>query len=146
MRGCVAIERYPERPVRERWLYEIASLSTTRIAVDRADDVKWTADEPGLALEPIKDAPPVAEKPARRLAQMRELLRRFSAHERATVEGRIELRPLTSPLHRYEDAEQNILDGAIFAFANGANPRYCWCSKRMAIKTALQIGGSASCT
>jgi hypothetical protein len=120
--AIVAIEHYPERGAGERWLYEIASLSTNRIAVDRAQDMTWTADGPGLELHAIDGGPPVAERPARRLAQMRELQRRFSAHERATVEGRIELRPLTSPLHRYEQKEQNVIDGAIFAFANGANP------------------------
>jgi hypothetical protein len=53
---------------------------------------------------------------------MKELLRRFSAHEVEGTEGRLELRPMASPLCRYEDAAHNIVDGAIFAFASGTNP------------------------
>jgi hypothetical protein len=53
---------------------------------------------------------------------MRDLRKRFAAHERETSEGRIELRPLTSPLYRYEDAANAVVDGAIFSFANGTNP------------------------
>ncbi len=32
------------------------------------------------------------------------------------------LRQLASPLHRYADESAGIVDGAIFAFANGTNP------------------------
>jgi hypothetical protein len=53
---------------------------------------------------------------------MKDLHRRFTAHERGSQEGRIELRPLSSPLHRYSAADAGILDGAIFAFASGTNP------------------------
>src|SRR5262245_20841537 len=47
---------------------------------------------------------------------------RFTAYENATVNGRIELRPLVTPLLRYSDAKLNVLDGAIFALASGTNP------------------------
>jgi hypothetical protein len=53
---------------------------------------------------------------------LKSLLRRVSAHEREGTEGRLELRPLTSPLYRYEDAAQDVVDGAIFTFASGTNP------------------------
>ncbi len=121
--AVLAVEYYPKATRGPRWLYEIASLSTERITVQREPDLRWTAKEPGLDLQILPDAAPPADKPARRLTQMKELLRRFTAYERATVEGRIELRPLTSPLFRYAQASAGVLDGAIFALASGTNPQ-----------------------
>jgi hypothetical protein len=121
--AVMAIEFYPDRQQGERWLYEIASLSTERIAVRRGEDWQWTAKEPGLDLKEITPADPPASRPATRLAQMKGIRDRFTAYERATVEGRIELRPLASPLHRYADEAGGIADGAIFSFASGTNPQ-----------------------
>jgi hypothetical protein len=118
----LAVEYYPKSARGPRWLYEIASLSTQRIAAQRGPDLRWTAKEPGLNLVAFKGVDGPAEKPARRLTQMKELHRRFTAHERGSVEGRIELRPLSSPIFRYEEPRAGILDGAIFAFASGTNP------------------------
>jgi hypothetical protein len=120
--AIAGIEFYPSRPKGPSWLYEIASLSSERISVQRGDGLVWTAKVPGAKWQPIADADPPADKPVRRLAQMKELSRRFTAHEREGTEGRLELRPLTSPLYRYGDAASDVLDGAIFSFANGTNP------------------------
>jgi hypothetical protein len=120
--ATLAVEFYPKHRRGPRWLFEIASLSTERIAARREADLNWTAKEPGLKLQGVEGAQPPAEKAVRRLAQMKELSRRFTGHETATVGGRIELRPLSSPLFRYSDPDAHILDGAIFAFANGTNP------------------------
>jgi hypothetical protein len=120
--AVLALEYYPKAARGPRWLYEIASLSTERIAAQREPDLHWTAKEPGLNLQALKGVDPPADKAVRRLAQMKELYRHFTGHERATVEGRIELRPLSSPLFRYAEADAGILDGAIFALASGTNP------------------------
>jgi len=120
--AIMAIELYPNQRLGPRWLFEIASLSAGRISAERGADLKWTAKAPGLKLQPIANAELPASQPNRRLAQMKSLRDRFSAYERATVEGRIELRPLTSPLHRYSDSALGVADGAIFSFANGTNP------------------------
>jgi hypothetical protein len=127
--AIVALEYYPTDPQGPRWLYEIASLSpkhiaAKRIAAEREGSFQWTATEPGLSLQLLADAPPPAEKEVRRLAQMKQLRGRFTADENASSAsgGRIELRPLATPLLRYADAEQGILDAAIFSFANGTNP------------------------
>ena len=120
--AIVAIELYPQRPKGPDWLYEIASLSTGLIAVEREASIAWTARKPGLELATIEGSSPPADKPNRRLVQMKELRSRFAAHEFEGTDGRIELRPLSTPLYRYEDAASNIVDGAIFSFANGTNP------------------------
>jgi len=120
--AILAVEYYPESPKGPRWLIEIASLSTERIAARRKPELRWFAKEPGLTLKALEDAAAPAEKAARRLSQMKDIRRRFTAIETEGTDGRIELRPLNSPLYRYSEPDAGILDGAIFAFANGTNP------------------------
>jgi hypothetical protein len=120
--AILAVEYYPKGPKGPRWLYEIASLSTERIAAECEGSFRFTAKEPGLKLQTLADAPPPAEREARRLAQMKELRGRFTAYENATINGRIELRPLVTPLLRYAEAKEELIDGATFAFASGTNP------------------------
>ena len=123
--AILAVEYYPKGPsgsTEPRWLYEIASLSTQPIAAESEGSFRFTAKEPGLKLQPLPDAPPPAEKEIRRLAQMKELRSRFAAYENATDNGRIELRPLETPLHRDSAPKEGLLDGAVFALASGTNP------------------------
>lgn len=120
--AVLAVEYYPKDKRGPRWLYEIASLSTERITAEHKSDLKWTAKEPGMKLSAIERTEAPAEKATRRLAQMKAIQRRFTAHEKAAIGGRIELRPLSSPLYRYSQEDAGILDGSIFAFANGTNP------------------------
>ena len=120
--AILAVEFYPKPPRGPRWLFEIASLSPSRIAAQHEMDLQWVAKEPGLKPTPLDRGEPPAEKATRRLAQMKAIFRTFTAHESAVIEGRIELRQLSSPLYRYTDEGAGVVDGAIFAFANGTNP------------------------
>lgn len=120
--AIVAIEYYPKNPDMKRWLCEVASLSSERISVEYGREIEWTASKAGLELARLVGAPAPAEQPAARLTQIKQLQRRFTAHEKANIEGRIELRPLAKPLYRYQDTDAGILDGAIVSFANGTNP------------------------
>jgi hypothetical protein len=52
---------------------------------------------------------------------MRQLARRFAAKERVNKES-IECRLLAQPIDRYQPVADKIVDGAIFAYANGTNP------------------------
>jgi hypothetical protein len=125
--AMLAVEFYPANgrgPAGKgaAWLYEIVSLSESRIHAERGAELNWTADKPGLAAKPVPDAPAAADRPAGRLTQIKQIHRRFVASEQAVIEGRVELRPLTTPLYRYADAEAGVIDGAIVSFANGTNP------------------------
>jgi hypothetical protein len=120
--AVMATEYYPNQPKKMPWLFEIASLSPRRIHAERAPELEWLAEKPGLSLQEIPEGSTPADQPARRMTQMKQLMRRFTAHESAVIEGRVELRPLTNALHRYEDPSNGLVDGAIFAFANGTNP------------------------
>lgn len=120
--AILAVEYYPNDRRGPRWLFEIASLSTGRIAARRAPELNFTAKEPGLKFQPLVDAEPPADKAPRRLTQINAVARRFTVHTHATVDGRVELRQLSRPVLRYSDAKADVLDGAVIAFAYGTNP------------------------
>jgi hypothetical protein len=119
--AIVALEYYDDGPMGRAWLLEIASLSTGRIAAERGPSFTWTAKAPGAKFAPLEGAPQPADKATARLVQMKQLRGRFAAHENSVIGGRFELRPLASPLYRYA-ADDGLVDGAIFSFANGTNP------------------------
>jgi hypothetical protein len=71
-------------------------------------------------------APP-SESSTRRFGELRQLARRFAAHEMWDNDGatglqRYELRLLPRPIHRYTDAQQGVDEGGLFVFSYGGNP------------------------
>ena len=63
----------------------------------------------------------VAKSKAERTFQLKQLARRFDAHQFWDGE-RYELRLLSQPLYRYDDQRAGIIDGAIYALVHGTNP------------------------
>lgn len=120
--ALMAVEFYPNDSGGPRWLFEIVSLSNSKIAVTRGNNWTWRANRPGVVRKPVPGDVKPADKPGMRLSQARQIRQRFSAHEKEGTEGRLELRPLSTPLYRYADEATGIIDGALFAFANGTNP------------------------
>jgi hypothetical protein len=76
----------------------------------------------GVALRPVKDAPPPAKTAAARLTQMRQLSREFTAHMEAN--GEWALRLLPQPLLRFGDDNGDVIDGSLFAWVwpKGTDP------------------------
>lgn len=81
----------------------------------------WMPKSSDLKFKPLPDAPQPADSPAGRMRQMKEFARKFSSHE-IWLNARNEMRLLPAPLHRYEDRDRQLLDGAIFAIALGTHP------------------------
>jgi hypothetical protein len=104
----------------ELW-HEFVSLSGQPLTCRRGDRKIWTPKTGGLVDQILEKAPPPAERPAQRLAQMRDAARRFRA-ENYKMGSPNELRLMTQPLHRYQDEDAGILDGALFAFVEGNDP------------------------
>jgi hypothetical protein len=109
--------------------HEFSSLSLSPFAGRKADAEVWRSSKPGVALNPIPDAPPPAESPARRLSQMRQLAQKFAARSTDREGMQRELRLLTQPIYRYERPPANDdakptewLDGALFVFVQGTDP------------------------
>jgi hypothetical protein len=137
--AVVAIEFYPQDKTYGRfWAHEFTSLSTGLIEVKggehfdklyndmyppRADGtLLWHPSKEGIEFRAISGAPIPAATEAERLRQMRELLRRFSAHEVYPANlQKYTLRLISHPIDRYSEAASGLIDGAIFAYANGTN-------------------------
>jgi hypothetical protein len=102
------------------WSHEFVSLSTGRIIADN-DQVRWAPSKSGVAYHEVPDAPLPVEDEAGRLRQMRDMARRFAAREFWAGRNN-SLRLLPHPIYRYSDPASRLLDGAIFAYANGTNP------------------------
>ena len=98
---------------------EFVSLSGEPLDCRREERVLWSPKTGGLVNQPLAEqAPSPADRPGSRLTQMRSLARRFQATN-FKMDSPSELRLLTQPLHRYEDQAAGVLEGALFAFAEG---------------------------
>ena len=84
--------------------------------------LRWAPVKGGLAFREIPDAPSPVAGQAERLRQMRDLAKRFSAQFYNINSQNYTLRLIAHPIDRYADAASGLVDGAIFAFANGTNP------------------------
>lgn len=81
----------------------------------------WTPKSSDLKFRTLPDAPQPAETPTGRFRQMKAFARQFTAHE-FWENARHEMRLLPVPLHRYEDRDRQLLDGAIFGIVLGTHP------------------------
>ncbi len=90
-------------------------------AIWRNNDV-WNPSVPGLTFKPVPESPSPAETPAARLRQMQAIVREFSAHTIDDKNSKWPLRPLNTPLYRFEGTNGPSRDGALFALAQGTDP------------------------
>jgi len=96
--------------------------SDEKLAAFRNGKSFWTPDSPGVELRDVPQAPaPAATRPLR-LAQMKEISRRFAAETDEAARGKRVLRLLPTPLDRYPENAANGTDGALFSFVVGNDP------------------------
>lgn len=120
--ALVTVEIYQEATGSRVLAYEFLSLSETKYSLKhKTRKIRWDPMGSALSVKDLPEAPKPAGTAAERLVQMRQLARRFAATERINNET-IECRLLTQPIDRYQAAAEKIVDGAIFAYANGTNP------------------------
>jgi hypothetical protein len=108
------------------WYRSFHSTTDAPLRLDTPNEKSWTPKSSNVKFQPLPNAPPPADTPSARLRQMKAFAQKFSAHQLWTWrEGdgsRHELRMLTTPVHRYEDRDQQLIDGALFIIAQGTNP------------------------
>ena len=112
------------------WLHELTSLATGPVAASSRHASGawiWNAKAAGLKSQPVPEVTAPGDDEAKRLRQMKEIARRFKAFEsldpaRNDPADRFELRLLPQPVHRYHDAANGLIDGAIFLLSYGRNP------------------------
>jgi hypothetical protein len=120
--ALVTVEIYEERDGTQVLSFEFLSLTESPFTLqDKSRGVRWDATASGLSLKELPDAPRPAATAAARLTQMRQMARRFAAREQFNKQS-LECRLIAQPIDRYESAAEKIVDGAIFALANGTNP------------------------
>jgi hypothetical protein len=105
---------------------EMHSLALEMVEAERSGKTVWAPSKPGVTLRNVPDAPKPADTAVRRLSQMRALALEFDAvltDKRRNNSGeRQALRLLTQPLYRYQSADSELVDGALFAFVLGTDP------------------------
>jgi hypothetical protein len=106
----------------ERLTSELHMLSKAGFVGRRGGETFWSPQRPGVAFEPVEDAPAPAASEAGRGRQMRDLAKRFTVERDHPEQGKGEVRLLTQPIYRYSAKPDGIVDGAIFAFVEGTDP------------------------
>jgi hypothetical protein len=121
-RPSAIMQLWRDLPDGTLWFHSLTSLSSGLVAAEREDGWRWSPRKPGIELKPFSQPSTPAAKDAARLRQMKELARRFVAHEILGSGQRFELRLLVQPVHRYKHPQSGLIDGAIFILARGTDP------------------------
>jgi hypothetical protein len=122
-RPLAMLELYQGTAADTNWIHAITLTGQTTVSLKTPLAGDW--EPASLQIEPvaIPDAEAPQDREQRRTRQLRELARRFTAHEFWDPDNsRFELRLLPQPVHRYSDPEAGIHDGAAFVLAHGTNP------------------------
>ena len=101
---------------------EIHSLSTGLLLMSHQGKVVWQPERGGIEWKPLPGAPRPAVTPASRLVQMRALAAQFSLKADYGKMMKEDLRLMPAPVYRYTSEKQDVVDGAMFAFARGTDP------------------------
>lgn len=111
------------------WIHEFQSLtdSSITLAVPPSSESLWSPTR-SVQRQVVPKSPIPAARRSRRIAQMKQIAKRFSARVRFrpdVTKSKIEpyeLRCLPQPIYRYQSERRKITDGAMFAFVQGTNP------------------------
>ncbi|HEX5443755.1 MAG TPA: hypothetical protein VFW87_08000 [Pirellulales bacterium] len=102
---------------------EFTSLSDEPLECRGAEGEHWRPKPAELAGRDLPDAPPPKTTEKGRLLQMGQLARRFRVvMKEATTNRPSELRLMSRPIYRFAAEKAGIVDGALYAFAEGTDP------------------------
>ena len=106
--------------------YCFGSLSTKHVSAEVDGEIVWHPKDPGIEYRLMPVATEPAANAAGRLRQMRQLSRRFGSRYVESKTKSYELRLIPRPVYRYDlgepKADAEVVDGAMFAFAQGTDP------------------------
>ena len=122
-RPIAMMELYRATGDDQPWVHALTMTSPQLIRMTSKTGATWTPKKSDFEPRELPGDIAVGDKQVLRLRQMKEQARRFAAHEFWDPNNsRFELRLLTQPVHRYADAANKLIDGAVFVFAHGTNP------------------------
>jgi hypothetical protein len=108
---------------KKQWIHAITLTSTVLVEAKVSNRDSWAPQQTSIEFQAVPSAPRPADRETSRLAQIKNLARKFEAFEFWDPDNsRFELRLLVQPIHRYQDAKNKIIDGAIFVLSHGTNP------------------------
>jgi len=117
------------KPGAGQWDYEFNLLSLVQLTMSFEDGLTWRPTATEVQLQDLPKTPAPAETEARRLLQMKDIVRRFTCFEYwqevlgpGTKQERYEMRVLPRPIARYRQEKEGLIDGALFIGAYGTNP------------------------
>lgn len=117
------LARRGPRPDQLKWHASVTVVSLKRVEVEFRDGLKWSSRLPGLETRPVPDAPAPADSAAHRLIEAKDIARQISVSAQVPApRGRVQLRLLPRPIHRYSDPTAGLLDGVLFSFVNDNTP------------------------
>lgn len=120
-KAIVTSELHPSYGGQPRIVCDYLSLSEQPFLADVITGTTWMPKGSAAKMEAIPNGPPLNANKTLRLFQLKKMAERFSAHQ--TVEGQeLELRLLPRHIDRYQPAESDDSDAAIFLFVSGRNP------------------------
>lgn len=99
--------------------HEFHSLAEEELQPKHPQTERWEPKAP-VEMLPLVGAAAPEQSPSKRQLQMKALARDFTAYSIDNNKERWELRLLTQPLYRYEKPQDDVIDGAIFAFVTSA--------------------------
>jgi hypothetical protein len=122
-RPVALFEIFQKATTRHVWTTGICNTSGGKLRASRTGAPWWLENDSDIAFKEVPAAPLVAADTALRQRQMKLLAQKFSAHEIYNPNNtRYDLRRLDRPLRSYRDEDAGIVEGGLFAFANGTNP------------------------
>jgi len=123
-RPVAFVENYLPVGDNSNWVQALTLSSPTLIEMEIQDLQHWKPTRPQRVMHHCPDdLRTVAATPGQRLRQMKEISRRFQAHEYWDPDNsRFELRLLVQPILRYGAESTQTVDAAVFVFAHGTNP------------------------
>jgi hypothetical protein len=107
---------------KEKWSCELTALADEEVRVESKTGWRWMPRNSDIEWQAAPGESEPGQTPRQRARQMNELARRFSVSETFSEERTDQLRLMPRALYRYADPEQGLMDGALYAFANGTNP------------------------
>lgn len=107
----------------KNWVHSVTLTAPHQVKLKIPSVEVWQPAEIDFNPHLFPSAPTPDKKAPARLRQLKELARRFTAHEFWEPDNsRFELRLLVQPVLRYRDPAAEIQDGAAFIIAHGTNP------------------------
>jgi hypothetical protein len=122
-RPLALLELFQSTADRTQWAFAVCNTSGGKLRATRSGRPWWRANDSAAKLQDVPGAPAPSVEAPQRQRQLKLLAQKFTGHQFWDPDNtRYVLRRLERPLHTYRDEAGGVLEGGLFALANGTNP------------------------